>query len=106
MRSLNTSQGTLFETARESPIGDPLRGELLSIEGLELLARDLAARFTLARSTRRGIRRFLSRLEENARVLRQAYRTLAGDVLRSEALMPAAEWLLDNFHLIEDQITD
>ena len=106
MRSSETSQGTAFETARESPTGDPLRGELLSIEGLELLARDLAARFTLARSTRRGIRRFLTRLEENARVLRGAYRTLAGDVLRSEALMPAAEWLLDNFHLIEDQIAD
>ncbi len=86
--------------------GDPFRGELLSVEGLEALARDLAARFTLARSTRRGIRRFLFRLEDNARVLRTAYRTLAGDVRRSEAVMPAAEWLLDNFHLIEDQILD
>ncbi|MGH2403032.1 MAG: GH36-type glycosyl hydrolase domain-containing protein [bacterium] len=90
----------------ESLTGDPFRGELLSVEGLEALARDLAARFTLARSTRRGIRRFLSRLDDNARVLRETYRTLASDVRRSEPLMPAAEWLLDNFHLIEDQITD
>ncbi|MGQ0548110.1 MAG: GH36-type glycosyl hydrolase domain-containing protein, partial [Armatimonadota bacterium] len=90
----------------ESRTGEPFRGELLSVEGLEALARDLAARFTLARSTRRGVRRFLSRLEENARVLRETYRTLAADVRRSVPVMPAAEWLLDNFHLIEGQIAD
>ncbi len=84
----------------------PLRGELLSIEGLEARARALAARFTLARNSRRGARRFFSRLDENARVLREAYRTLAGDVRGTEAVMPAAEWLLDNFHTIEAAVED
>ncbi|MGH2375723.1 MAG: GH36-type glycosyl hydrolase domain-containing protein, partial [bacterium] len=101
MKALTDVHGGL-----ESLTGEPFRGELLSVEGLEALARDLAARFTLARSTRRGIRRFLSRLEENTHLLRETYRTLAGDIHRSEPLAPAAEWLLDNFHLIEDQIAD
>ncbi len=82
----------------------PFRGELLSIEGLEAHARALAARFTLARHSRRGARRFYARLDDNARVLRQVYRTLAEDVRRTDAVLPAAEWLLDNFHLIEAEI--
>ena len=79
----------------------PLRAELLSIERLEERARALAASFTLGRDPRRKARPFFSRLEDNARVLREAYRVLADDVHRGEFVPPAAEWLLDNFHLIE-----
>src|SRR5206468_4576778 len=82
----------------------PLRAELLSIERLEERARALAASFTLARDPRRKARPFFSRLEDNARVLRAAYRVLADDVHRGEFVPPAAEWLLDNFHLIEAEI--
>lgn len=84
----------------------PLRAELLSIERLEERARALAASFTLARDPRRKAkaRPFFSRLEDNARVLRKAYRVLADDVHRGEFVPPAAEWLLDNFHLIEAEI--
>jgi hypothetical protein len=42
----------------------------------------------------RGYKR---RLEDNARVLRAAYRAFAADVHDGEAIPPAAEWLLDNF---------
>jgi cyclic beta-1,2-glucan synthetase len=81
----------------------PLRAELLSIERLEERARVLAASFTLARDTRGRVRPFYSRLDDNARVLRVAYGILAGDVHRGEFLSPAAEWHLDNFHLIESE---
>ena len=66
-------------------------------------ARALAARFTLARRTRRGARRFRARFNEHGRVLRQAYRAVAEDVHQGRAIPPAAEWLLDNFHLIESE---
>ncbi|HYM82096.1 MAG TPA: glucoamylase family protein [Candidatus Limnocylindria bacterium] len=82
----------------------PLRSELLSVEHLEERARVLAASYTLARNPRRRSRRFLPRLHENARVLRHAYRALAQNVRRGEAVAPAAEWLLDNFHLVEAEI--
>jgi len=87
-----------------SPAPGPLRGELLNLERLEERARALAARHTLARKTRRGAADFLSRLDDNARVLRLTYRALAEDVHRGEAVPPAAEWLLDNFHLIEAEV--
>ncbi|MGQ0570052.1 MAG: glucoamylase family protein, partial [Armatimonadota bacterium] len=85
---------------------ESFRGELLSLEGLDTLAKALAARFTLARNSRRGARRFFARLEDNERVLRQAYRILAGDVRGAETLMPAAEWLLDNFHIVESELLE
>jgi cyclic beta-1,2-glucan synthetase len=75
----------------------------LSIERLEERARVLAASFTLARDTLGRARPFYARLDDNARVLRDAYGILAGDVHRGEFLSPAAEWHLDNFHLIESE---
>src|SRR5437867_12843216 len=79
----------------------PLRGELLSVEHLEERARVLAASYTLARNPRQRPLRFLPRLQENGRVLRLAYQVLATDVRRGEPVAPAAEWLLDHFHLVE-----
>jgi len=51
----------------------------------------------------RAGRRF-PRLVENARRLRTAYDTLAGDVHRGQFITPSAEWLLDHFHLITSEI--
>jgi cyclic beta-1,2-glucan synthetase len=79
----------------------PLRGELLSVEHLEERARVLAASYTLARNPRRRPSRFQPRLQENARALRRTYQVLAADVRRGKPVAPAAEWLLDNFHLVE-----
>ena len=95
--------------AQPRPVGldsSPLHGELLGVERLEERARALAAEFTLARDPRRGPPRLLRRLADDARVLRVAYRTLAGDVRRGETGSPAAEWLLDNFHLVEGEIRE
>jgi cellobiose phosphorylase len=95
--------------ARLRPVGldsSPLHGELLGVERLEERARALAAGFTLSRHTQRSPQRLLRRLADDARVLRHAYRTIAGDVRRGEAITPAAEWLLDNFHLVEGEIRE
>ena len=93
-----------FRNRRHSRAEKPLRAELLSIERLEERARALAASFTLARKGPSGDRRFFRRLDDNARVLRESYRILAYAVHREEFVAPAAEWLLDNFHLIESEI--
>ncbi|HEY7512015.1 MAG TPA: carbohydrate-binding protein, partial [Vicinamibacteria bacterium] len=83
----------------------PFREELLSIEGLEERAKALAARFTVD-PRRRGGRKDYPRLDENAAVLREAYRLLAEDVHRGAFVTPATEWLLDNFHLVAGEIRD
>ena len=84
----------------------PLRDELLSIERLEERARALAARFTLDPDPRRASRNVLPRFDDNARVLRAAYVSMAEDVHRGEFVSPAAEWILDNFHLVASEILD
>ncbi len=84
----------------------PLRDELLSIERLEARALALAASFTVEPSpTRRSVSIF-PRFEDNARVLRKAYRTLADDVRAGQFVSSASEWLLDNFHLVTSEIRD
>ncbi len=82
----------------------PLRDELSSIEQLEERAKALAARFTLDTNSRRGGDRTYRRLDENARLLDEAYRTLADDVHRGEVVTTAAEWILDNYHLVASEI--
>lgn len=81
----------------------PFRDELLSIELLEERARALAARFTVTPTVQVGRGAFV-RLEENVRLLRTVYKELANDVYHGEFVTAAAEWVLDNFPLIESQI--
>ena len=84
----------------------PFRDELLSIERLEERALALAASFTIDPNPRRRARNIFPRFDDNARVLRQAYRTLADDVRTGQFVTAAAEWLLDNFHLVTSEIRD
>ncbi len=78
-----------------------LRAELFSIEQLERHARTLAASHQVI--TRRGSNRLLARLDQNEAILRSFNRaTLAVDQTRR--VTPAAEWLLDNFYLIDEQV--
>jgi hypothetical protein len=82
--------------------GDPpLRAELFSIEQLARHARAIAADHRLGAQYRAN--HLLVRLAENDQSLREFNRaTLAVDP--SRRITPAAEWLLDNFYLIEEQI--
>ena len=79
----------------------PLRAELFSVEQLARHAQALAANHQVV--TRRGSNRLLARLGQNEDMLRAFNRaTLA--VSPSRVITPAAEWLLDNFYLVEEQI--
>ena len=73
--------------------------ELLSIELLEEHARRLAALLSIAPKNRGHGRAHLRQLKDHMRALREVYRALAEDA-RQEPMPPAAEWLLDNFHII------
>jgi cellobiose phosphorylase len=79
----------------------PLRAELFSVEQLARHARALAADHQFV--TQHSSNRLLARLDGNEQSLRAFNRaTLA--VNPSRRITPAAEWLLDNFYLIEEQI--
>jgi cyclic beta-1,2-glucan synthetase len=89
---------------REEASGKPLRDELLSIERLEERARALAARFTVDPSPRRAARSVFPRFDGNARLLHEAYGSLSEDVRHGDFVTPAAEWLLDNYHLVASEV--
>ena len=95
-----------WQRARRPAAEKPLRDELLSIERLEERALALAASLTVDPNPRHRARDTFPRFEDNVRVLRAAYRTLADDVRTGQFVVPAADWLLDNFHLITAEITD
>ena len=80
----------------------PLLLELFSLEQLEAHAKAVAARHKVASGL--GQDRLLARLAENERVLVNAYEMLSAAVREKQRISPAGEWLLDNFHLIEEQI--
>lgn len=90
----------------EHPGGDeaPIRFELFSTERLEQHAVSLARAQTVSRG-REG-RKLIPRVRENYRVLLEAYKAVATSVREQHAITPAAEWLLDNFPVIEEQTSD
>ncbi len=79
----------------------PLHGELLSSELLKQFARTLGQNRQVEKGW--GPNLLLPRLTANEKILRDYNeRTLQAEKIRH--VNPAAEWLLDNFHLIEEQI--
>jgi cyclic beta-1,2-glucan synthetase len=82
-----------------------VRAELFSSERLEQHAASLAAAQGVTQ--RRSARRSLGvRLKQNESVLLAAYRAIGAAVGEGRPITPAAEWLLDNYHLVEEQIRE
>ncbi|QSA97767.1 GH36-type glycosyl hydrolase domain-containing protein [Methylococcus sp. EFPC2] len=82
----------------------PIRFELFNTERLEEHAVSLAKAQKVSR-LKKG-RKLIPRVRENCRVLLDAYNAVAQAVREQHAITPAAEWLLDNFHVIEEQVGD
>ena len=80
----------------------PLRSELFSADQMERHGKDLAAAHRLAPG--RAPDRLLARLADNERVLEEVRDLLTAAVTAGRRITPAAEWLLDNFYLIEEQV--
>ena len=83
----------------------PIRAELFGIERFEQHAESLAAAQRVGGPSRRG-KRLLPRVENNGRVLRDSYRAIAEAIREERAITPAAEWLVDNFHVVDEQLRE
>ncbi|MEO7557471.1 MAG: glycosyl transferase, partial [Gammaproteobacteria bacterium] len=88
-----------------SEFEEPIRFELFSVERLEHHAESLAAAQTVTKNPRKGIK-LAPRMHDNGQVLLQAYRAITRTVRERRAITPAAEWLIDNFHIVEEQLRD
>ncbi|MGI8469779.1 MAG: hypothetical protein ACR2N3_15160 [Pyrinomonadaceae bacterium] len=82
----------------------PTREEVFSLERLQARAAELAATHRVADRKKRGFD-LLTRLEDNKNELIKIYRALS-EAVRDEPLTPAAEWLVDNFHIVEEQLRE
>ncbi|MCI0361485.1 MAG: cyclic beta 1-2 glucan synthetase, partial [Planctomycetaceae bacterium] len=75
------------------------------VEHLEQHARRLAAEMGAVRRDR-GDPALFSDLEASGRVLREVHRELMAAVEQGEPVTADAEWLLDNFSVVEDQLRE
>ncbi len=81
-----------------------IRSDLFGTERLEHHAQTLATAQPVTSAQPRHVRSLSRRVKENADILLDAYRTCAQALQTGQPITPAAEWLLDNFHLVEQQL--
>lgn len=87
------------EDVKEKP---PLRSELFTIEQLEHHAVKLAKAHAI--NHEQAPEQLLKRLSDNETILFNTLELLQQNIKEKKSISPAAEWLLDNFYLIEEEI--
>ena len=85
---------------------DPICSELFSAERMESHAESLAGAHTVAADGWAGRSDLPARVADNNRVLSSSYELIAEAARENRAITPAAEWLLDNFHVVEEQVRE
>ncbi|MBI4672344.1 MAG: hypothetical protein HY741_11865 [Chloroflexi bacterium] len=84
-------------------LADPIRVEVYGVERLEEHARARAQQARVQGGVRRG-KRLLPRLQENGERLKRAQRVFTNALQAGRTIPPAAEWLLDNYYIVETQL--
>lgn len=100
--------GRLFKEVRQPALwvdAEPVRGELFGVERLEEHARSLAAAQPVRPGPWKG-HSLTKRLLDNAAFLLTANRAIAQTAWSRRQVTPAAEWLIDNYHLVDMQVRE
>jgi cyclic beta-1,2-glucan synthetase len=85
--------------------GPLIREEIFSVERMEQYAGCLAKEHKTHAFPKRG-RALVPRLKKNTQELLEAYLSLTDAVKDKQTISPAAEWFIDNFHIVEDQTSE
>ncbi|MSQ92184.1 MAG: hypothetical protein EXR87_04515 [Gammaproteobacteria bacterium] len=91
--------------AADSHVDEPIRVELFGVERLEQHAESIAAADRVTEKPSRG-RDLLPRVRDNGRVLLNAYHSIVEAVGEKRDITLAEEWLLDNFHVVDEQVRE
>ena len=83
----------------------PIRSEIFGLQRFAQHGRSLGETHRAARATSHAAT-FFPRLRSNIRTLREAHCYIGVQASTGYDISPAAEWLLDNFHLIEAQLKE
>ncbi len=84
---------------------DPIRSELLNVTHLEEIAFDMAQDHNVYFKNIRGAN-LSKRVNENEKVLIESFKFIVKSVKEERLITPAAEWFIDNFYIIEEQLKD
>src|ERR1700733_9885945 len=84
---------------------EPIVGELFSVDRLEQHAESLAAAQTITTTPDSG-KPLIEGVAENGQLLLDYYRDIARAIQREQAITPAAQWLVDNFFVVEEQLRE
>lgn len=87
------------------PLQTPIRSEIFGLQRFAQHGRSLGETHRAAQSPRSGAT-FVPRLQSNIQTLRLAHRYIGQQARTGYDISPAAEWLLDNFHVIEGQLKE
>jgi cyclic beta-1,2-glucan synthetase len=92
--------------APHDPVAPPVRAELFGTQRFEQHGHSLARAQPVEADPRRAREGapFFPRVDENLESLRHAFDYIALISQSGRYVSPAAEWLLDNFHLVEAQL--
>src|SRR5678810_722681 len=101
MSALIESIASTFGKQKTEDDEKPFQAEVFSVERLEQYAQTLATEHKTV--TKKGRAQLLPRLEDNGRKLEAAYKSLVDALREGRAISPAAEWLVDNYHIVEEQ---
>ncbi len=85
-----------------STAADPIRSELYNFDQMKIHAGIVARSHKILKGKRRD--KLLKRLDDNEKILVEVRNLLVESIQSGHTITPAAEWLLDNFYLIEEQI--
>ncbi len=83
----------------------PLQAAPFSLEHLEAHARSLAAQHTVVASHPKQSE-LCNRFESNCEALESTYNEIVAAVAAEEEITPGAEWLLDNFYVVREQLNE
>src|ERR1035437_193268 len=87
------------------PVLPPIRSEIFGSQRFAQHGRSLGATHRATRASPFAAT-FFPRLRRNICTLREAHRYIGLQASTGYDISPAAEWLLDNFHLIEGQLKE
>ena len=91
--------------AARGPLQPPIRSEIFGLQRFAQHGRSLGETHRAAKAGLRSMP-FFPRLRDNIHVLRLAHHYIGLHAGTGYDISPAAEWLLDNFHLIEAQLKE
>lgn len=83
----------------------PLRNEVLSRDLLVQRALELAEYYSQVKLRGRAVK-LQQRFRENCRILNEAYFAFSLAAKNKEVLTAGAEWLLDNYHIVDEQVRE